>query len=325
MEEVALNLLDLVLTINFPIFLGWLFKQTKIFSGDDNAVLRKFVIRVTVPFIIFRNLSHADIKAMDQLIPTSLAFVTITAICAFAVYWMRHLVSKDIKKSNSFCITSFIGNYSYLGWGVLYHFYGETGFTRGIFFTVFFWPFFLLIGFILTSALAKSENQGKSSIGTLISNLRRNALPPVLALTLGLCVNLLHLDLPQWFSKSVDSIAALTIPTILFSVGLSFSIIIKKEHIRPILSGAIFRTFFGIFAGIAAVLLVSSVFKVDETTKKVILLESVMPTATTSPFFVDFVDSDKEVVSGIITFSTLLAIFTLPFWYFIIEKWSSLI
>ena len=48
----------------------------------------------------------------------------------------------------------------------------------------------------------------------------------------------------------------------------------------------------------------------------------IMPTAATSPLFADFIDSDREVVSGIITASTLFALVTLPIWYTLIEKWS---
>ena len=106
----------------------------------------------------------------------------------------------------------------------------------------------------------------------------------------------------------------------------SLSIVLKKETIRPVVSGTFFRTIFGIAVGIVVMLIVSFCFKgVDITTKKVILMESVMPSAATSPFFADFVDSDKEIVSGIVTFSTIFSLVTLPFWYFMIEKWSSLL
>lgn len=316
-----MNLTELVLVINFPIFLGWFFKQTRIFKEEDISVIRKFVIKVTVPFIIFRNLYQTRIEEVNQLLPAMTAFFIISILFAATVFLTRRWVSKDQKTSNSYCIASFMGNYGYLGWGVLFYFYGDNGFTRGVFFTVLFWPVFLLIGFFL-SVLLSEKGLNRDSSKLIISALVENALIPIAVVIVALFMNYMGVKLPLWLSKSVDSFASITIPAILFSVGLSFSVFIKKIHIRTICSGAVLRLFAGIVFGILAVFLVSLFFDTDTTTKKVILLESVMPSAAISPFFTDFISSEKEVVSGIITFSTLISLITLPMWFAIIEKWS---
>ena len=250
-----MNLVEIVLTINFPIFLGWIFKQLKLFPDNESAVLRKFVIKVTVPFLIFRNLYNADTHEFSQMLPMIMSLCLMLVFSAFIVVSMRNLSSSDKKISNSFCLGSFVGNYSYLGWGVLSYFYG--------------------------------------------------------------------IKIPEWLAKSIGSIANITIPAILFTVGLSLSVMLKKDTVRPVVLGTFFRTIFGMIIGTVVLSIVSFCFKdIDITTKKVILMESVMPSAALSPFFADFVDSDKEVVSGIVTFSTLFSLVTLPFWYFMIEKWS---
>ncbi|HSW60393.1 MAG TPA: AEC family transporter [bacterium] len=316
-----MSLIELVLVINFPIFLGWFFKQTKIFSEEDISVLRKFVVKVTVPFIIFRNLYHADINDMSQLVPSTAAFLTVSFLFACAVLLIRKYTSSQKEISNSFCIASFMGNYGYLGWGVLFYFYGESGFTRAVFFTVFFWPAFLLTGFIMSVILSgkKLDRESKTAI---INALKSNALIPLISVFVALFMNMQKVALSPWLSKSIDSFAAITIPAILFTVGLSFSVIIKKAHIRAVVTGAALRLFGGMIFGISAMLLTSLLFDIDIVTKKVILLESVMPSAAISPFFVDFIDSDREAVSGIVTFSTLISLLTLPLWYSIIETWS---
>ncbi|HOB71841.1 MAG TPA: AEC family transporter, partial [bacterium] len=169
-----MTLSELVLVINFPIFLGWFFKQTKIFREGDISVLRKFVVKVTVPFIIFRNLYHADINEMGQLIPAAAAFFTVSILFTAAVLLIRKFTSSQKEISNSFCIGSFMGNYGYLGWGVLFYFYGESGFTRAVFFTVFFWPVFLLLGFVMVVILS-ARKLDKESKTAVFSALRSNA------------------------------------------------------------------------------------------------------------------------------------------------------
>lgn len=316
-----MSLLELVLIINFPIALGWFFKQLDIFKESEISAIRKFVIKVTVPFIIFRNLYHADINDVSQLIPASAAFFIISVMFTVLVYFSRKRVSQELAISNSFCIATFMGNYGYLGWGVLYYFYGDLGFTRAVFFTVFFWPLFLLLGFIL-SVLLSGTSLNRNSLKRILHALRENALTPIIVVIVALFMNYNGITLPPWLSKSVDSFAAITIPAILFSVGVSFSFILKRSYIKAVISGTVIRVAVGIVFGIATVFIISLVFKVDEITKKVIILESVMPSAAISPFFADFIHSEKEVVSGILTFSTIVSLVTLPFWYSVIEKWS---
>ena len=317
-----MNLVEIVLTINFPIFLGWIFKQLKLFPDNESAVLRKFVIKVTVPFLIFRNLYNADTHEFSQMLPMIMSLCLMLVFSAFIVVSMRNLSSSDKKISNSFCLGSFVGNYSYLGWGVLSYFYGETGFTRGVFFSMFFWPVVLSVGFTIVWFLSKTSS-GKASKDKIIHALTSNAIPPVLSAFLAMAMNFYGIKIPEWLAKSISSIANITIPAILFTVGLSLSVMLKKGTFRPVILGTFFRTVFGMIVGAAVLSIVSFCFKdIDITTKKVILMESVMPSAALSPFFADFVDSDKEVVSGIVTFSTLFSLVTLPFWYFMIEKWS---
>lgn len=316
-----MHITELILIINFPIFLGWFFKQLKIFSKEDIGALRKFVIKVSVPFIIFRNLYKSNIEDVSQLLPAALAFLIISLLFGGAVFFLRKLVSKDKLTQNSFCVGSFMGNYGYLGWGVLFYFLGDAGFTRAVFFTVFFWPVFLFIGFSL-SILLSGGRFDRSSIKVILKALYSNALVPVIVVILALYMNFQDIALPVWLNKSIESFASITIPAILFTVGLSFSVIIKKAHIKTIVSGTVLRLAVGLVFGILAVLLTSLFFNVDTITKKVILVESVMPTAAISPFFCDFINCDNEAVSGILTFSTLISLLTLPFWFSIIETWT---
>ena len=304
--------------------MGWIFKQLKLFPDNESAVLRKFVIKATVPFLIFRNLYNADTKEFSQMLPMITALCLTLVFSALIVVSLRNLSSSDKKISNSFCVGSFVGNYSYLGWGVLSYFYGETGFTRGVFFSMFFWPAVLSTGFTIIWFLSRTSS-GKASKDKIIHALTSNAIPPVLSAFLAMAMNFYGIKLPEWLAKSISSIANITIPAILFTVGLSLSVVLKKGTFRPVVLGTFFRTVFGMIVGAAVLSIVSFCFKnIDITTKKVILMESVMPSAALSPFFADFVDSDKEVVSGIVTFSTIFALITLPFWYFMIEKWSFL-
>ncbi len=312
---------ELVLVINFPVFLGWGFKQLRIFREEEIGTIRKFVVKVSVPFIIFKNLYTANVQDISQLLPASIAFVVITFFYAMTVFSLRKFISPDKKVSNSFCLATFMGNYGYLGWGVLYHFYGDSGFTRAVFFTVFFWPVFLLSGLILISLIA-GQKFDRTFFKTIGKALAGNALIPIIVVITALFMNYRGITIPLWLSSSIDSFAAITIPAILFSVGLSFSLFMNRKYLKAVFAGTVIRLGFGMIFGMIAVMFISIFYDPDPITKKVVLLESVMPSAAISPFFADFIDSEKEVISGILTFSTITSLFTLPLWFTLIEKWS---
>lgn len=211
-----------------------------------------------------------------------------------------------------------MGNYAFLGWGIIHSFYGEHAFTRAVFFTMFFWPVFLFWGFLLLFLRVRKNRSEKNH--KFISIIFKKAIVPIMAAIAGILLNITDLQIPSVFWGFIENFASLTIPMILFAIGLSFKIKMKISKLKIALTSAFFRLFFGFFLGLITVFFVNILLPIDELTIKVVLLESIMPTAAMSVFFIDFIDIDKELLSGTITVSTLLSLFTIPFWYFIIEK-----
>ncbi len=78
------GLFDTMLAILLPIALGWLLKLGRLFRETEVAALRKFVVRVALPFLIFQNLYHADVESIQQALPIVLAFSLITALYTIA-------------------------------------------------------------------------------------------------------------------------------------------------------------------------------------------------------------------------------------------------
>ncbi|MBU1238633.1 AEC family transporter [Myxococcota bacterium] len=310
----------LIFALNLPIALGYLFRKFRLFSAAEVVTLRKFVVQVTIPFLIFRNLYKADISSVSQLVPSAAALLIMTTLYAVATGLVSWLLTRDRSLRNSYIFSTSFGNYAYLGWGVMWAFFGEAGFSRALFFTIFFWPVFLLVGFAAIYLLKKSEPQGSQRSSRVGSVLLKNALPPVLTATLALTLNALKVPLPTLLWDLVDKFGAITIPMILFTIGLSFSFQMDKKRLGIIALGTFTRIIPGILVGLAAMGLVSLLFSVDPLTRKVIVLQSVMPTAATSPFFSDFIETDAAVISGIMAFSTLFSLATIPLWFLVIQR-----
>ncbi len=316
-----MKIAELVFTINFPIIFGYLIRLKGIFNQKESEVLRKFTIKITVPFIIFTNIYSSKMSDISQIYPATVALFVLTAFFLTFSLISSRILTKDKKLQNSIIIASFVGNYGYLGWGVLYNFYGNEGFLRSVFFTVFFWPAFLLAGFFAVYVQNRKENHFSKK--EMIKLMIKNGSIPVLTVFFSLFFKIFDLKIPSFLMTSINSFAKLTIPIILFSIGLSFSLKIDFSRIKAIIAGVVTHLFIGFIFGFLTVKIINLFFTTDTLMQKVILIESIMPTAAISPFFTEYMNSDEKVVSGILTYSTLISLITIPFWFIIVEKMFS--
>ena len=154
------EMLNTMLAILLPIALGYLLKLGRLFQESEIAALRKFVVRVALPFLIFQNLYHADVESLQQALPIVLAFVLLTALYTLAALLVSPRVTEGETQQLTFAFSVFAGNYAFLGWGVIVAFFGARALTRAVFFSMFFWPVFLTCGFFLRRRFCTSCERG---------------------------------------------------------------------------------------------------------------------------------------------------------------------
>ena len=311
-----MKIIELVINILLPIALGYLFKKLKVFNQFEINTLRKFVIKVTVPFIIFRNLYKSDFSELNQILPSIIALFLITFFFFLISYNYSKLFIKDEPKKHSFNLSTMFGNYGYLGWGVTFTFYSDPGLTRSVFFTMFFWPVFLIFGFLYIYLAQKKEFSYEIFIKTLLTN----ALPPLVYAAAGIIFNISSIIIPESIFNVINKFANITIPMILFTIGLNLKFKLDFHKIKIVSMSSFIRVIAGFAIGYITILILSMFTSIDLLTRKVILVESIMPTAAMTPFFSEFIKTDSELISAIITFSTILSLITIPFWYIVIES-----
>ncbi|MGM0596893.1 MAG: AEC family transporter [Myxococcota bacterium] len=309
-----------VLAIMLPIFLGYFFKLTKIFNRSDINSIRKFVVTVTVPFIIFKNLYTSNMETLSQLIPLSASFVVMTIFFSFSGNLASRFLSSKNKEQNAYLFSVFMGNYGYLGWGVMAYFFGQAGFTRAVFFSMLFWPVFLIFGFGLEFLSKSNTRRSKKKI---LEILLKNASVPIGVSILAIILNVIGISINKIVWDLIVKFAAITIPAILFTIGLDFQLKLDLNHLKLILAGSAHRVFFGFLIGLLTLVISEVIFNLDPISKQVILMQSIMPTAILSTFFATYVKLDEKIQSGIITFSNLLSLLTIPTAFYLVKTFFS--
>lgn len=310
-------ILNTVLSILLPIIFGFFIKLLKVFGDGDSLIIRKFVVRCTVPFIIFKNLYNADIKEFGQLIPSFSSFLLITIFYFISCYIIYDILKVKEENKNSFAFSTMYGNYGYMGWGVVNNFYGEKGLNRSIFFTIFFWPIFLISGFLFIFLKSHKGISKRIFFKTILIN----ASIPIFSAILGILFNTLRIKIPEFLNSFIVSFANLTIPLILFTIGLELNLKLDLSDTKLTFLSLSIRLVFSQIFGILTIIILKFLFQnIDSMTIRVILIETVMPTATMAPFFSEYSESNRPLISSIITFSTLISLVTIPIWYILIEK-----
>lgn len=300
-----------------PIAVGYLCRKLSLFSSEHAALFRTLVVKVTVPFLIFKNLSRADLAAVSQALPVTLGFLFISLFFGVSGFGLARKIFPDHRLRSSYVFGTFVGNYAFLGWGVLFVFWGEAALTRAVFFSMFFWPGFILIGFMLVRLLRDEAESGRAPVGRL---LLQNASIPIGAVILALGCNFCGFVPPKALWTVIDQFAGITVPLILFAVGISLKIRMPASDLKAVLLASAHRLILGGLFGWLSVLLIGLLFTVDPLSMKVVVLQAVMPTATMSPFFAAYSRMDERLLGSIIAVSTLISLFTLPLWRIVLDR-----
>jgi predicted permease len=311
------EMLKTMLAIMLPIAFGYLLKQVRVFKESEVAALRKFVVRVALPFLIFQNLYHADVESLQQALPIVLAFALLTALYTFAALLVSPRVTAGETQQLTFAFSVFAGNYAFLGWGVIVAFFGARALTRAVFFSMFFWPVFLTCGFFLRRRFCTScEREAGAGF---IKVLMRHAAVPIATAASALVLNVARVRLPETLDGFIGQFAALAIPLILFAIGQNLQLFMPAARLRLVLAASLFRLAGGFALGLVVLAVLRLFFNLDLLSRQVILLQAVMPTATMATFFGEYVSLDEELLSGIIAVSTLISFLTLPLWVMVIH------
>jgi predicted permease len=273
-----------------------------LFDDDDGQLLRRFVVRFTVPIFVFFSVYQARPESIAAIAPMAGGFVLMTLVL-FGIGWLVAAAVKEPARKTAVhaCVT--FGNYGWMGLGVMAALLGAPGTQRVVYFILLWWPVFygfgVPIGFIHTR-----QRGGGVPLGRTVAV----AAPPIAALFAGLALNLASLPVPALVRQVLGPFGDMTVPLILLSVG----IMLDLRKIRRAVGPALLVTGITLLIGPLVGLGLAGLLARDATTYRVIILEGAMPVATLTPILEECYPMDKDLVSTAIVMSTAVSLVTIP-------------
>ena len=300
----------------FPIFLvmviGYILKQIGMLNDNFVTVANRFNFKVTLPFMLFRDISGVDIRAVFDI-----RYVLFCALVSTACFWIIwggvKLFLKDQSMRGAFVQASFRSSAAVMGLAFIQNMYGSS--AMGPLMIVSAVPLYNIFSVIVLSVegARSGEVDPKQKIKAACINIAKN--PIILGILTGLIVGLLGIDFPVIVDKTVNSVAQMATPLALITIGAGFEGRKALAKIRPTIAASMIKLVIQplIFLPVAAWM----GFRGEQMIAILIMLAS--PTTPSCYIMAKNMDNDGVLTASVIVMTTLLAAFTLTGWIFILK------
>lgn len=302
--------------VTLPIFLvmviGYALKQIGMLNDNFVTVANKFNFKVTLPFMLFRDISSVNIKEVFDL-----KYVLFCALVSTACFWIiwggTKLFLKEQSMRGAFVQASFRSSAAVMGLAFIQNIYGTSAMgPLMIVSAVPLYNIFSVIVLTFEGSHAEHENSGEK-IREACVNIAKN--PIILGILLGLIVGLLGIDFPMFVDKTVGTVAQMATPLALITIGAGFEGRKALAKMKPTIAAALIKLVIQplVFLPVAAWL----GFTGEKMIAILIMLAS--PTTPSCYIMAKNMDNDGVLTASVIVTTTLLAAFTLTGWIFILK------
>lgn len=298
----------------FPIFLviviGYVLKQIGMLNEEFVKVANKFNFKVTLPFLVFRDISEANIREdFDGVFVLFCAIVT--TLCFFAIWGGAKLFIKDKTIVGAFVQASFRSSAAVMGIAFIQNIYGTSGMAPLMIIGSV--PLYNIYSVIVLTLEAENSGQGKEKIKKALVGIATN--PIIIGILLGLVVSLLGITFPTVIDKTVQNMASMASPLALIAIGAGFEGRKALAKIKPTIAVAVIKLMVqtAIFLPIA----VQLGFRNEKLIAILVMLAA--PTTPSCYIMAKNMNNDGVLTASAVVVTTLFSAVTLTLWIYLLK------
>lgn len=304
------------INVTLPIFLvmviGYILKQIGMLNDNFVTVANKFNFKVTLPFMLFKDISRVDIRAVFDI-----RYVLFCALVSTACFWLiwggTKLFVKDKSIRGAFVQASFRGSAAVMGLAFIQNIYGES--AMGPLMIVSAVPLYNIFSvLVLTFESNEAESLDKrEKIKQAFINIAKN--PIIISILLGLIVGLIGIDFPELIDKTVNSVSQMATPLALITIGAGFEGRKALAKMKPTIAASLIKLVIQplLFLPVAAWM----GFAGEKMIAILIMLSS--PTTPSCYIMAKSMHNDEVLTASVVVVTTLLGAVTLTMWIFVLK------
>lgn len=304
------------INVTMPIFLvmviGYILRQIGMLNDNFVTVANKFNFKVTLPFMLFKDIAGVDIKAVFD-IKYVLFCAIVSTICFWVVWGTAKLLVRDKTIRGAFVQSSFRGSAAVMGLAFIQNIYGSS--AMGPLMIVSAVPLYNIFSVIVLTFEANDSTNidKKAKIRQAGMNICKN--PIILSILAGLIVGLLGIQFPTLVNKTVSNVAQMATPLALITIGAGFEGRKALAKIAPTMAASTIKLVLQplVFLPVAAWM----GFSGEKMIAILIMLAS--PTTPSCYIMAKSMNNDEVLTASVIVTTTLMAAFTLTGWIFLLK------
>lgn len=304
------------INVSMPIFLvmviGYILKQIGMLNDNFVTVANKFNFKVTLPFMLFKDIAGVDIKAVFD-IKYVLFCAIVSTICFWVVWGTAKLLVRDKTIRGAFVQSSFRGSAAVMGLAFIQNIYGSS--AMGPLMIVSAVPLYNIFSVIVLTFEANDSTNidKKAKIRQAGMNICKN--PIILSILAGLIVGLLGIQFPTLVNKTISNVAQMATPLALITIGAGFEGRKALAKIAPTMAASTIKLVLQplVFLPVAAWM----GFSGEKMIAILIMLAS--PTTPSCYIMAKSMNNDEVLTASVIVTTTLMAAFTLTGWIFLLK------
>ena len=270
----------------------------------------KLTFKVTLPVMLF--LDMAEVDMVHDFEPKFVLFCAGATLVSILVIWaLARVLVRDKNIVGEFVQASYRSSAAVLGVAFIQNIYGEAGMAPLMILGSV--PLFNIFAVLILMLEAPGERRTAPRSGQLLRGVITN--PILLGILAGTVFSLLPVELPAMAAKTLDSLASLTTPLALLSIGASFEGAKAIKKAGPTVVAALIKT-----VGLAAIFVPCALalgFREKELIALLIMLGS--PTTPSSYVMAKNMGHEGVLTASAIAATTLLSALTLTGWIFILH------
>lgn len=299
-----------------PIFLiiatGYLLFRARVVDETIWSAIEHLCFYLLFPFLIIRTLSRANLGSVPVLDFLAVLVIAILGMAGLLVL-IQAFVWRRFPESGPSFSSVFQGATRFHGFvaiAVIGPIYGDQGLTLAALALAIMVPLLNVISVIVLSIYGRSSS--KPEFLAVAKRVATN--PLIIACVVGLLLN--YLGVPDILFDAIDIIGAGGLGLGLLAVGASMKFGHAAQHKVLLTIGVLTR-----LIGMPLIVIAMSwLLGLEGMARTVAIIAGAVPTAASAYVMARKMGGDAELMSSIVTFQVIIAIFTLPLFIYIADQ-----
>lgn len=303
------TILVAILPITLLISIGYYLNRIKFPNDDFWESADKFTYYVLFPSLLIYKLANADISNIDGYSFISSAIVAVLMISViliildkFALFFSEDAFTSVYQGSVRFNTYVFLALVSAI--------FGDEGLVLAALLISFLIPFLNIACITIFAIYIPNE---KISFTSLFKSIATN--PLIIACFIGGMINFFSISLAEPVNRTLELLSLAALPLGLLSVGVGLQFTFFKDVKMELFVALFFKL--GLF--VAFIFFTGKSFGVEGIALSILVLFASMPTASSAYILAKQLGGDTKLMSAIITLQTIVSIFTISFFMWILN------